>query len=937
MGLFLKPNFSSSKGGWLLLGSTWILFFGRILSGRYIYFLDDLKILYYPLEVAYASFQHTWQLPLWSPLFGFGQPLLAWGQLGFFTPLHVLLRIFQINPLNLLQISVVAYWALGLAGFYILLRQHRLVPFAAATGAIIYAFSGFNIGHLNHVNFYVGTMVLPWLLVGVTHFIRQPTLSRAATMALLASALALSAQPQIVLYSFCMAGIYGAILLAFVVRQETRRFMLKIGLYTILSALIAFLLSSLAILPLAEFLPETERSADLPVEELLDFSYAPSHAITLLAPYFFGDHSSYWGAKGFQELAAFTGILPLLLAGFALIRWHTVRPLRISGLLLILIGTSLALGRYSPLYSYLVTHHFITTLNIPGRFVFFFTTGIALLAATGLHDMSTYSAHRSRRFIELVMPLLVLSFILIPFATALTNPIVANQAKTLVTTLDPSFLLATLGLVIYYITWYFLPRLRKKQGLSISLSIATAITLVVLGYNYTPVSLRSSLTNSLVFTDSLASFERTTGLPARLYSRDVLLNDVPRHKIVATQPLSPRYTVFQPIIVTIPTNPCFIIPMQSATAEGVIEVSLLSSLTGPVLDSQLIEAHRTVVTSEQRVCFSATVSSPTPEAYLRFSSRVETTVRLGIYPIKKLSVYLVRTENPTPEIIAASQKPHRIDLTEDLTRSFDTETFLLARHLQVVGRASSARWIGALSIKPYREFIEDFLANDKDKPFTGDGLHIIEDNRAILDMLGITHLAQQLLPESTDKMVEANYHLRQEEKAGATTYRLYENPQAFPKAWLVPQAIFIPSADETRHAINQPDFDPKKIVYISGPKPPLSHELTPEPTPDESSGSVHIVSYEPTRVVLQVDSPRDTWLVVSDTTTPEWQTVIDNNPAPQYSAHTFMKAAFVPAGEHTVSFIYDSPATNRALKMTYAGLILLSICYIVSLTSRSRV
>src|SRR3989344_3867285 len=146
------------KQHWLpltLLLITWAIFFSRTLFLGQVYFLDDLKIIFYPLEHVYGEFQRAGELPEWSPLFGFGLPLLAWGQLGFFTPVHVVLRFFGLHPLLLLQASILTYFALGLLGMFWFLRRRALHPYAAALGAIVFVFSGFNIGHLNHVNFYV--------------------------------------------------------------------------------------------------------------------------------------------------------------------------------------------------------------------------------------------------------------------------------------------------------------------------------------------------------------------------------------------------------------------------------------------------------------------------------------------------------------------------------------------------------------------------------------------------------------------------------------------------------------------------------------------------------------------------------------------------------------------------------------------------------------
>src|SRR6185436_4983952 len=148
----LRQIGQSEKYGLIIIGLVWLIFFSPIISGKFVYFLDDLKIIYYPLEYEYAHFQHAWQLPEWSLTFGFGQPLLGWGQLGFFTPVHLILRALFIPPLVLLQLSVLIYYALGLIGAYVFARQRKFSPFTSAIFGVLVAVCGFAIGHLNHVN-----------------------------------------------------------------------------------------------------------------------------------------------------------------------------------------------------------------------------------------------------------------------------------------------------------------------------------------------------------------------------------------------------------------------------------------------------------------------------------------------------------------------------------------------------------------------------------------------------------------------------------------------------------------------------------------------------------------------------------------------------------------------------------------------------------------
>src|SRR5581483_3469024 len=196
----LRQFINTEWQGLAIIAAAWLAFFSRILFFGYAYFLDDLKIFYYPLEYSYSQFQHLGQLPLWSNYFGFGQPLMGWGQLGFFVPLHFVLRALSVNPLTLLQISVATYFALGLLGMYAFLRYRTFSVPASSLGALLFAFSGFAIGHLNHTNFYTSTMLLPWLLLATAVFVFRPTIFRTALLALIAATIAVSGQPQIIVY-----------------------------------------------------------------------------------------------------------------------------------------------------------------------------------------------------------------------------------------------------------------------------------------------------------------------------------------------------------------------------------------------------------------------------------------------------------------------------------------------------------------------------------------------------------------------------------------------------------------------------------------------------------------------------------------------------------------------------------------------------------------
>ncbi len=75
--------------------------------------------------------------------------------------------------------------------------------------------------------------------------------------------------------------------------------------------------------------------------------------------------------------------------------------------------------------------------------------------------------------------------------------------------------------------------------------------------------------------------------------------------------------------------------------------------------------------------------------------------------------------------------------------------------------------------------------------------------------------------------------------------------------------------------------------------------------------AAEIVSYEPERVELATDSPRDGFLVLSDTYRPGWSATVDGATIPVLRAHTAFRAVRVSAGKHKVVFSYR-PASLRA-------------------------
>lgn len=800
---------------------------------------------------------------------------------------------------------------------FIFLRHRRLSQAASALGSVIFVFSGFHIGHLNHVNFYTSTMLLPWLLIIISFFINNPSIKKSVLLALCGSAIALSGQPQIVLYTFLVAIITAIVF--FISTPKTAPYIYRLAALAVLASVLALGLASFSILPLFEFLPLTERANDTPIVELLDFSYPPWNTITLIAPYFFGDHETYWGPKGFQELAGFTGIIPLLLIGAALACWSKFKAERLLAITLIAIGILGMLGKYSPFYSYLVNARILTSLNIPGRFIFFFLTGASLLAAIGLDDLFSRKPLKRKGAVSvsIVCGLAAVTIIFLPFFWQIqTDSVIFSRLQSYLTLNNFHLQLTIIGFTVF-IALAIINSIYHHQAAPYLIAIIAASTLLAYGWHHNPLINKSVALAESPISHHLEQYYLSNHVPARIYTTTPDTSQLISNK--KTDPISPVFSVHQPIKSTHDNLSCLQISIElQEHHSGTILFTIRNSPNTSPLRAKSI-AVEDLSSFDQEICFNPILDSQNKTYFASFTSKYYSGLKLLYTPTDnpEEQAYFVRVDNPSPQELARSQKHARLLIRPKFTPTHDTTAASLARHLQVTANSSNTHWIGALSILPFRQFTQFFFADDRE-PIDGDGIHVVNRHRKIFNFSGVTHFIENINIDSpVGDSSFPQLELVSSASIGHKKIVLYRNPQALPKAFLVPEAVFKPGADETRAALLDPDFNPLETVFISGPKPPPNLPVFEQKT---TNGTADIVRYDPTRVDIEVNTENHAWLVLTDSTTPEWHTYIDNRPAPYYIANSIFRTALVPPGAHTVSFRYHSPATKRAVKLTLTAL-----------------
>jgi hypothetical protein len=135
--------------------------FRPLISGR-VFVYNDLSWFHLPLRYLYQEALHAGDTVLWTPSIFAGFYVHGEGQIGLFHPFHQLL--YRVLPLAAgFNLELVTSYALAFGGMFWFLRRLQFSRAAALFGAMLFAFSGFNLLH-HHMNMVAVVAHMPWLL-----------------------------------------------------------------------------------------------------------------------------------------------------------------------------------------------------------------------------------------------------------------------------------------------------------------------------------------------------------------------------------------------------------------------------------------------------------------------------------------------------------------------------------------------------------------------------------------------------------------------------------------------------------------------------------------------------------------------------------------------------------------------------------------------------
>ncbi|OPY78935.1 MAG: Bacterial membrane protein YfhO [Syntrophorhabdus sp. PtaU1.Bin153] len=369
----------------LLFVSLALLYFLPMLDSKNIFVERDLAAFFIPPKYLWVSMVKSFHLPLWNPFNYSGIPLLATLQPGVFYPLHALYFFLPFNVAwNWL---IILHFALAGFATYLLLRYFRASAGAALLGGVIFMLSGYLISVHNLLPHLFASAWLPLAMITFLKYFETRYPKYLVLSALFLAVQFCAGAPEMVLMSIAVLSMLTAFAPSFlpVGPAKSLSFLTRTGAL-VLVLLLFLLLSSVQLLPFLELKSQSIRTAGLPYQEAITWSFAWKDFIQFFVPDAFGYFSStkkYWSNQSWL-LTLYWGITPFLLSVFYFASGDKKRLVFLS---LMVVSLVFALGHNTPAYRFLYLIPPFNSIRYPVKFIFIFILLVSVTAGLGFDSM----------------------------------------------------------------------------------------------------------------------------------------------------------------------------------------------------------------------------------------------------------------------------------------------------------------------------------------------------------------------------------------------------------------------------------------------------------------------------------------------------------------------------------------------------------------------
>ncbi|HET7771558.1 MAG TPA: YfhO family protein, partial [Chloroflexota bacterium] len=741
--------------------------------------------------------------------------------------------------------------------------------------------------------------------------------------------------------------------------------LLALGIVTLAGA-VGGGLAAVQLLPLYELGTFSFRGGGVDYAFASQYSLPPVQLLSLLLPEFFVADGRYWGLWSRWEVFQYAGIAPLVLALFGAVlgqRRLVVFFLAVgAGSLLMALGENAPFGVHRTLSAL----PGFAVLRAPGRFAFLVTFSLAMLAAMGADALTrelrprvvTTEADDSRPepvwtpvLTGSLLLLVQLGAVVLPIALALAGSFVETNKDAAIAFLQERFmrmrgfdprwtqeqlyqalsasldlaqpatlrqialLLATSAILL---AW---DRLRTVRPVwQVALLLVTAIDLIALGRDFHPTAPYAALSAP----SGLAQFLQAQEGVHRVFTQKGS-RDEPNRFLGYGIAEANGYSSLEPDRHTHYTLMAEYAPSRLLDIMNVRFYAVRNFFEG--LPSFNLTSY-----NPRRPLLSSTGRNPAGSATFRLSGVPATAVRV-VSTLRWATTVPQGTEVAQLAVTEAGGRTHRFSLqagvhTSEWAWERPDLRDKVAHRLAPVARTWEQR-DGRAQPYPGHYYFGEFpfpttvRLERIDVQFTHPtaqvelyGLAVFDDVSKELEQLDLDTNAKFRRVYADRDMI------------------LYENQTWLPRAWLVPSAVIEKPGSEIITRIGQGDFAPERFVILEDqfdlsrlPPPPAAETPISPITFDRSTGNdissapgtVRIERAEPELLRLRVDARQAAMLFANDLVYPGWRAYVDGQETPIHRANYIFRSIYVPAGQHTIEFVYRPRSFRLGLLVTLAA------------------
>ncbi len=362
----LAPDASAALG---LLAAALVFYYPLVFLGRALVDYDAF-VYFYPQRVFLAHSLLAGHLPLWDPYLFLGAPFLANPQAAVLYPPSWLFVFGSVQAVYAAQLVLHAFLA---SFFTYLLARHAfgVQPLAAAIGGLAYAFGGFAVGQVGHLNQISAAAWLPAVLLAYERFTRKRRLYWLGLGALALAMQLLAGHPQETYMTLIVLGIFGVVTAPW--RIPRRLVICAVGGCAMCA--LGAIAAAAQLLPTLELAPLSIRGAGVNWLDAVAGSLPSYLAVRALLP-------PYWITVPYTEYLGYVGVSAVTLGLLAIVCGRG-RPVLFAALVAGL-GVFLALGENNPLYAVVFsTVPGFDTFRVPARWLLLWGFGASILASLG--------------------------------------------------------------------------------------------------------------------------------------------------------------------------------------------------------------------------------------------------------------------------------------------------------------------------------------------------------------------------------------------------------------------------------------------------------------------------------------------------------------------------------------------------------------------------